>query len=207
MSYREDKLKNEKNEPVEGNSKDFLDIPVILLSLFIGFGATYLALETPHTSMEEGDSRTVRGVNKDVEVQKVQAPSSAFDTLFARGEKVYQASCQACHQANGKGITGAFPPLEKSEWVIGNKEQLAAIILYGLQGEVTVNNEKYNSSMPGQMANLTDDDIAAVATYIRNSFDNEGDLVTSEVVRKVKERFSDREEQWDGEKELQKIKW
>lgn len=207
MSYHEDKLKNEKNEPVEGSSKEFLDVPIILLSLFIGFGATYLALETPNMSMEEGDSRTVTKSNEDIEVKKVPVAASSFDELFKKGEKLYQANCQACHQASGKGIPGAFPPLEKSEWVTGSKEQLVAIILYGLQGEVTVNNEKYNSSMPGQMGNLTDEDVAAVSTYIRNSFGNEADLVATEVVQQVKNRFPDRKDQWDGEKELQKIEW
>ncbi len=78
--------------------------------------------------------------------------------LMERGAKVYAANCQACHQANGQGIKGTFPALDGSQ-VVANKEQQIAIMLNG------------KGVMPSWKA-LSDVELAAVATYERNSWGN-----------------------------------
>ena len=97
--------------------------------------------------------------------------------------------CYACHQQNGQGIAGQFPPLAGSDWVLGNKERLIKISMYGLMGEIEVNGVKYNNVMtpPGIPAgSLTDDQIANVLTYIRNDWGNSASAVSAEEVATVR---------------------
>ncbi len=91
------------------------------------------------------------------------------------------ATCSACHQATGLGITGAFPPLAGSEWVAGPVENLIRIQLRGLKGEIEVKGVKYNSVMSPN-SNMSDDQIAEVLTYVRNAWGNEGSAVTPDMV-------------------------
>ena len=81
--------------------------------------------------------------------------------LMARGGAVYAANCAACHQANGKGVVGAFPALDGSKIVNGPKEGQIAIVLNGKPG----------TAMP-PWTQLSDIDIASVITYTRNSWSN-----------------------------------
>lgn len=83
-----------------------------------------------------------------------------IDELKIRGEKVYAANCVACHQANGKGVPGAFAALDGSAIVLGPKAAQMNIILNGKAG------------MPAWKASLSDTEIAAVTTYTRNSWSN-----------------------------------
>ena len=90
------------------------------------------------------------------------------------GEKIY-TNCIACHQSTGEGAINQFPPLNKSEWVVGDKAstaRLARILLYGLNGEISVRGNKYNGAMPAWGAQLKDHQIAAVLTFIRGNWDN-----------------------------------
>ena len=90
--------------------------------------------------------------------------------------------CGACHGQSGEG-TAAGPPLAGSEWVTGPEENLIRIQLRGLQGPIKVKGQEYN--MPGGMAALayqTDEQIAAVLTYVRNSFGNSAPAVTAAAV-------------------------
>ena len=106
---------------------------------------------------------------------------------IADGEKAY-LTCSACHQATGKGIPNAFPPLAKSEWV--NKldnDKLIQIVLLGLQGEVTVIGEKYNLAMAPLGAVLDDQKIADALTYVKNAWENDGGYVSAEEVKTVRE--------------------
>ncbi len=103
------------------------------------------------------------------------------DSLMARGEVVYGQVCSACHQANGQGVPGAFPPLVGAGDYYGSPQNHARIIVHGLQGEITVAGQTWNGVMPPQ-GNLSDYDIAAVATYERHSWgNNDGVVVPADV--------------------------
>ncbi len=102
----------------------------------------------------------------------------------ADGAKVY-ATCLPCHQATGAGIPGAFPPLAKSEWVNGPVKSLIRIQLRGLMGPITVKGTTYNSVMPPN-ATMTDDQIAAVLTYVRSNFGNKSSAVTADQVKALR---------------------
>lgn len=101
------------------------------------------------------------------------------------GAEVY-ATCTACHQANGQGLPGAFPPLAGSEWVTGRADIPIAIVLHGLQGEITVKGAKYNSVMMPWGTTFNDQEIANVVTYIRSQWGNKAPAVTAADVAKVR---------------------
>jgi cytochrome c oxidase subunit 2 len=96
-------------------------------------------------------------------------PNKVWDMkdLMARGEKVYAANCAACHQANGKGVPPAFPPLDGSKIVLGPKDAQIKTILNGVQ------KDGKPTAMVAWAATLSDADIAAVVTYTRNSWGNQ----------------------------------
>ena len=103
------------------------------------------------------------------------------------GKEVF-GSCIQCHQENGMGVAGTTPPLAASEYVLGDKRRLAAIILNGLKGEFTVKGQPYNSQMPAW--NVRDDEeLAAVMTYVRNSWGNQADHVSKEFVAAVRKEI------------------
>lgn len=205
--FKEDLLKNEKNEPVESSSLTFINVPLVLLALFIGFGVSYLALLTDQISMETGDNYTEIELRSSEKTNQKTAEALDPAQLMARGKQIYTTTCQACHQESGTGIAGAFPPLNESEWVNGSPARLAAIILHGVMGEITVNGQKFNSAMPPFKDQLSADDIAAVMTYIRQSFGNSSGPVESGLVQKVLDETKSKASSWNGEAELNANTW
>jgi cytochrome c oxidase cbb3-type subunit 2 len=112
-----------------------------------------------------------------------------------QGKEIYMKAapgggmCFTCHQANGEGLAGQFPPLAGSDWVLGDKDRLIKISMYGLMGEIEVNGVKYNNVMapPGiPPGSLTDEQIANVLTYIRNDWGNSASAVSPEEVATVR---------------------
>lgn len=115
------------------------------------------------------------------------------------GKKQYDAICIACHQANGLGLPGTFPPLAGSEWVSGSNDRLIRLVVYGMTGPVKVKGVVYSAApMPtiGKVANsaynLSDDKVAAVLTYIRHEWGNTGAPITTEQVAAVRAKEGDR---------------
>lgn len=100
------------------------------------------------------------------------------------GKVTYNQSCAACHQADGKGVPGAFPPLVKSDFLNADKSRAIGVVKNGLAGAITVNGEKYNSVMPA--LGLQDEDIANVLTYVYNSWGNSKKTVSASEVKGVK---------------------
>jgi nitrite reductase (NO-forming) len=97
------------------------------------------------------------------------------------GESLFAGTCATCHQPDGKGLPGVFPPLAKSDYLAKDPKKGAGVVLHGLSGKVTVNGQEYNSMMP-PMANLNDDAIANILTYVHNSWGNDGKQVTADEV-------------------------
>lgn len=124
--------------------------------------------------------------------------ASADAPVAVDGAQVYQSRCQACHQADGEGIAGAFPPLAGSEWVTGEKGVLIRIVLHGMQGDVEVAGATYNGSMPG-WAMLSDEEIAAVTTHERSSWGNDAEPISAEEVAAIREALAGRTQPWTAE--------
>ncbi len=109
------------------------------------------------------------------------------------GAEIYTRVCAACHQANGQGVPGAFPPLDGSPYVTGpNVERLASIMLYGLMGPINVKGTVYNGVMLPQASVLKDDELAAVASFIRSTWSNKASPVEAAVFAKMREKHGTR---------------
>ena len=108
------------------------------------------------------------------------------DDQIMAGKQLFAGTCSVCHQPNGEGMAGVFPPLAKSDYLVNAaKEKLISIPLHGLTGAVTVNGKEYNSVMP-PMAQLTDDEVANILTYVLNSWGNPGGQISKDDVGKVR---------------------
>lgn len=112
----------------------------------------------------------------------VATMSTIDPAIMKLGQEGYML-CQACHGVDGKGMPNIAPPLANSEWVLGPAENLIRMQFRGLQGPITVNGQEWNSVMAGMGPALgTDEKLAAVITYIRNSWGNEAGLVSADQV-------------------------
>jgi nitrite reductase (NO-forming) len=101
------------------------------------------------------------------------------------GRALYTGTCSVCHQANGAGLEGVFPPLARSDFMMADKRRSIDIVLNGLSGPVQVNGKRYESVMP-PMSQLADDEIANILTYVRNEWGNSGEAVGKDEVAKAR---------------------
>ena len=104
-----------------------------------------------------------------------------------RGKDIYSVSCVACHQADGKGMENIFPPLAKSDYLMADKKRSIKQVIYGATDPITVNGVKYTTPMMA-LGSLSDEQIADVLNYVRNSWGNKGDkdIVKPEEVKKAR---------------------
>ncbi|HEV3091917.1 MAG TPA: cytochrome c [Candidatus Cybelea sp.] len=108
-------------------------------------------------------------------------PASASD-----GATVYVANCSSCHQPNGRGVAGAFPPLAGNPTVNGNPIAVIAIVKNGLEGRLVVDGNAYSGIMPSWKHEISDEQIAAVISYIRSSWGNHAGGVSVSDVGSIK---------------------
>jgi nitrite reductase (NO-forming) len=101
----------------------------------------------------------------------VFAQAYSLPKSIERGKELYTTHCQNCHMADGKGTTAVFPPLAKTDYLKKPAKTWIDLVLKGQMGEITVNGEKYNGVMPAQNY-LTDEQIADILNYARNSWGN-----------------------------------
>ena len=119
-------------------------------------------------------------------VEKEEMKALSFEERMTFGKDKFMATCAACHQANGQGIPGAFPPLAKSDYLNADVDRAIDIVLHGKTGEITVNGKKYNSVMTAQA--LSDEEVSNVLTYVYNSWGNSKKEVTPEMVKAVRNK-------------------
>jgi mono/diheme cytochrome c family protein len=122
----------------------------------------------------------------------IRTPDKVNDNLEkdekeSAGKKLYSTYCQACHQPDGNGDDNHFPPLSGSEWVQGDKQRLIKIILEGLDDAIQVKGKSYDGVMPKNNF-LTDDQVAEILTYVRQSFGKNADDITAQDVKKVRDQ-------------------
>lgn len=104
------------------------------------------------------------------------------------GKPLYKQHCSVCHQVDGSGVPGMFPPLTESDYIQGDLKQLVGIVVQGLEGPVTVKGVEYNSLMPG-LPYLKDDEIANVLSYVRQSFGNKASEVSESEVSEIRKEL------------------
>ncbi|MEY2880422.1 MAG: hypothetical protein RLZZ15_2802 [Verrucomicrobiota bacterium] len=169
-------------------------MPLNLLFFFSGlifFGGTYLGIYAG-----KFDPRVY---NENGEPPAAGAPVAKVDPVEA-GKKLYNnAACNTCHQTNGQGVPGVYPPLAGSEWVTGSEERLIRVVLYGLTGHIKVKGVDYPGvvpmpafgKVPGSGFNWTDEKISHVLTYIRSDWGNNASPITTAQVTAVHDKEGD----------------
>ncbi len=152
--------------------------PMPLVALLVAAGMVvwaviYILNTEPLNLSQFGDQRTRAELSG-----PVAAAGGAVD-----GKALYAAQCAACHQATGAGLPGVFPPLDGAEWVQGEPRVLANILLHGITGEITVKGNKYQGAMPA-FAQLSDAELAGIASFIRGNWSNKADALQAELFTK-----------------------
>ncbi len=178
-----DKLLTEKAEPKEG----FKTMPLFLLGLvstMIFVGSVYVV------HYRGGFSPMVYDERYQPKAGGAEARVLTPEEIIASGKKLY-ATCATCHQANGQGVAGVYPPLAGAEWVTGSEERLIRVLLHGLSGPIEVKGNTYNSLMPafgkvtGGGYNWSEERISHVLTYIRQEWGNQAAPITKEKVTEI----------------------
>lgn len=118
--------------------------------------------------------------------------------LYIKGKELYEkeAFCGTCHQEHGEGLAAAgYPPLKQTKWVRENEERLIKLTLKGMYGPMTVLHREYEGKVPMTPFEglMTDEEVAAVLTYVRNSFGNRSSVISAEKVKEIRAAIEDKE--------------
>ena len=188
---------NREAEPSVG----FAPVPVVL---FLVLGALFFASQLYLDKFAGGFNAKVYGPYESWKHVEILRPKSDADIAFIKGKKIYDTACVACHQASGLGAAGIAPPLAGSEWVLApGPNRILRVIHSGLSGPISVKGVQWNLAMPGmgRDLNLSAEDLAAVATFIRGNKDwgNNASAVTPEQAKAVLDQVKDRQTQWTAE--------
>lgn len=160
---------------------------VFVVMALLGWGGWYLGTYSGNWRADVYDERPGIAATASTSVPPAADP-------MVLGKRIY-ANCQACHQADGRGVEGNYPPLAGSSWVTGNPDTLVRILLHGVEGELEVGGRVYNQAMP-PWKHLRDEQLAAVATYVRGSWGNRAGPVEPEMVRAVRTATAVRSRAW-----------
>ena len=174
-------LMREHAEPHDG----FEPVPVWVYAVFafvLFWGGMYIGTNAADFRRDVFDRTDLASVRPAPSANAVEAPDPdplTVADLMKIGVGKYQNICQSCHQVHGNGDPGqGVPPLNGSEWVVGieaSSARLSRILLYGMHELVTVRGRSYNGQMPAHGITFRDYEIAAVLTYVRNSWENKAD--------------------------------
>lgn len=167
----------------------------VLVIAMVAFGIVYIAGSEVDTPSNWGDGRT----------RAELAGESRGIAAKIDGAALYASMCAACHQASGQGLPSVFPPLAGAEWVNGKESTLAAIVLHGINGPLTVKGSNYTGAMPAFKAQLDDAQVAAVLSFVRTQWGNTGSPVDATAVAKVREALKSRSGPFAGGKELETL--
>ena len=193
-------LLREKAEPSEG----FSPMPLFLL----GFISALILVCAIYLVHYRGDfDPLVYDVRYDAAAAKAAASGPKQLTpeqILAKGKQAY-TTCAACHQANGQGLPGTYPPLAGSEFVLGKEDRLIRILLHGLGGPVQVKGNTFNGAMPafgkvpGGGYNWNEEKISQVLSYIRHEWGNNAEFVTKDKVAEVLAAEKARAKSWTAD--------
>jgi mono/diheme cytochrome c family protein len=200
VSRLHDAIRREKQEPAEGSEP----LPVqgfVFVAVILAAGFMYLGMYSGGFSGDVYDERSgsAGGVAADAGAAEEVDPAVAMMNL---GKRTFTTYCQSCHQQSGLGVAGVYPPLVGSEWVLGSPKLPTLIVLHGLQGPIEVKGVVYNQVMQQWGAALSDKEIAAVVSYIRNEWGNAAAMIDADYVTALRDEFSDRSKAWSADELL-----
>ncbi|MDF1571443.1 MAG: cytochrome c [Bacteroidales bacterium] len=128
-----------------------------------------------------GSSEKTNTMDKSPLPEKTAILDAADDLSSHPGESLYKQHCLVCHQADGNGVPGMFPPLHDTEWVNGDNATLISIVLHGMDEEIEVNGEIYHTIM-APLPHLSNQEVADVLNYVRKRFGSApADITVAEV--------------------------
>lgn len=166
---------------------------VMFLGAMAMWGAFYIYITPSGADSAYGDQRTIATLRPPEQAAGIVAKVD--------GKQIFGTKCAACHQATGQGVAGVFPPLAASEWVLGDEKTLSNILLHGINGEIEVKGTAYKGAMPAWKA-MSDEELAAVMSYIRADWGNQGAPIKAEIVKAQRDATKTRTEPFKGGQEL-----
>jgi nitrite reductase (NO-forming) len=134
-----------------------------------------------------GDKAMAEELSIVSDVSRAEVTGTATkEQKIGAGRVLYNGTCSVCHQQNGEGLEGVFPPLANSDYLMADSRRAIEVVLNGLTGPVTVNGAEFNSVMP-PMSQLNDDEVANILTFALNTWGNEADAISIADVAEVRE--------------------
>ena len=198
-------LGRENPEPV-AEPRPMPILPVVLLGLLVWWGEMFVMEHGGDLAGKSGrfPSSVYYPYQTFAEVVKAN-PVDAAGARRANGQVVFNAACSACHQPSGLGLTGQFPPLAGSEWVLAEgPNRIIRIVLNGMIGPIDVKGQQFNNNMVAWKDTYNDQQIADVLTYVRSEWGNKAAPVMPEQVKKIRAQVADRTDYWTS-KELEAV--
>ncbi len=185
-------LNRVKHPPTNG----FLHAPLIFVFMF-GCLIFVCSIQLAHST----NKFALHPEKEVVDLTPEEKEAARLERKIETGEKIFKLRCASCHQANGLGIAGQFPPLSGSKWVTSDPGLISKIIINGLKGEIQVKGQTYGSNPSQNMiaVPINDREIANVVTYVRQAWGNEASEVSEEEVSGFRAESSSQEGQWTGE--------
>lgn len=166
--------------------------PILVFFIILYWGMVYFDERSGW-----GNSQVYAPYRSLAQLQACQPATGGED--LARGKTVYENVCALCHNTDGTGKPNQAPPFAGSEWALGNPNRMIRIPLAGLTGPVQVKGQQWALSMPAMGAALSDEDLAAALSYIRQSWGNKASAITPEQVKAVKAEVGARTQPWTAE--------
>jgi mono/diheme cytochrome c family protein len=184
-------LNDEKHPPTIG----FLRAPLIFVFVF-GCLVFVCSIQLAKTTNEF----RLHPNPEAVELTPEQREERRIERKIESGKKLFALNCSSCHQANGEGLAGQFPPLAGSKWATSDPGLITKIVLKGLKGEIEVKGETYGQALNmAPLINLKDRQIADITTYVRKAWENQASEISAEDVSGFRAESSNQEDQWTGE--------
>jgi len=200
---------------VRPDASDFIEQPemtvippareMLPVWLYIVCGIALFLAGSSYAGIDFGPGYYDQGEGGAAEETAAAGPAPEDTSPMAVGKQLYNGNCANCHQSSGAGQPGAYPPMVGSEWVLGSKPMLAAILLDGVSGELSVHGSEFGTNVMPAWANLSDEKLADIMTYIRGTWGNTADAVKAEEVTAVRTKNASRATPW-VEADLEKMK-
>ncbi len=186
------RLNHEKHPPTKG----FLIAPLVFVFVF-GCLIFVCSIQLAHST----NQFQLHPPKEIVELTEEEREALRLERKVDSGKKVFAVRCASCHQANGLGRAGQYPPLAGSTWVTSDPGLITNIILKGLKGEIIVKGETYGTSAAVNMAAvpISDREIANVTTYVRQAWGNEAPEILESEVSAFRDASKDQIDQWTGD--------
>jgi mono/diheme cytochrome c family protein len=188
----------EKKEPEEGNEPVPFWVMLLIMLILVGASVYWGRYSGSFDAMAYDEKVGVVSGSVGVGAGGVGSEVALDPTveLVKLGKRQFTNNCASCHQPTGMGVAGQYPPLSKSEWVLGSERRLISILLHGLEGPINVEGVVYNGAMPNWGKSMNDKQIAAVLTYIRQEWGNSAGPISPDQVKAVRKEEESRSKVW-----------